>query len=144
MHRPNIYRLIHKWHHDSIETSSLTSFSFHAGESILQAVVIPVLILFLPLHIYALFFLLFIMTMSGTINRIREIGGFRRNCKTPDVTFPWAIWLGQQLAVGGTHTGRIPSNSSHRLRCAQSWALPMACAHGLRRVSRRCGAVNSR
>lgn len=28
MHLPKIYRKVHKWHHDSIETSSLTSFSF--------------------------------------------------------------------------------------------------------------------
>lgn len=68
MHRPKVYRKIHKWHHDSIETSSLTSFSFHPTESILQAIVVPLLVLFLPMHLYMLFLLLFIMTISGTIN----------------------------------------------------------------------------
>lgn len=68
MHRPKVYRLIHKWHHDSIETSSLTAFSFHPIESVLQALVIPLFILWLPLHIYSLFFLLLVMTISGTIN----------------------------------------------------------------------------
>ena len=93
MHQPKVYRLIHKWHHDSIETSSLTAFSFHPIESILQAVVIPLLILFLPLHIYSLFFLLFIMTMSGTINHASvEIfpKGFEKN------------WFGKWL-IGATH-----------------------------------------
>lgn len=68
MHLPKVYRKIHKWHHDSIETSSLTSFSFHPIESVLQAIVVPVLILFLPMHLYTLFLLLFIMTISGTVN----------------------------------------------------------------------------
>ena len=68
MHRPKIYRLVHKWHHDSIETSSLTAFSFHPIESILQAIVVPVLVLFLPMHIYVVLFLLILMTISATIN----------------------------------------------------------------------------
>jgi sterol desaturase/sphingolipid hydroxylase (fatty acid hydroxylase superfamily) len=68
MHQPKIYRKVHKWHHDSIETSSLTSFSFHPLESVLQAVVVPVLVLFLPMHLYTLLIFLIIMTLSGTIN----------------------------------------------------------------------------
>ena len=68
MHLPKVYRVVHQWHHDSIETSSLTSFSFHPIESILQAIVVPVLILFLPMHLSVLFLLLLIMTISGTIN----------------------------------------------------------------------------
>lgn len=68
MHRPKIYRRVHKWHHDSIETSSLTSFSFHPLESLLQAIVVPVLVLFLPMHLYVLLTFLIIMTLSGTIN----------------------------------------------------------------------------
>lgn len=68
MHKPGIYRKIHKWHHDSIETSSFTAFSFHPAESLLQAIVVPVLILFLPMHVYLLFLFLLIMTVSGTIN----------------------------------------------------------------------------
>ena len=39
MHRPRVYRLFHKVHHDSIRTSSYTSFSFHPVESILQAII---------------------------------------------------------------------------------------------------------
>ena len=68
MHLPKVYRLVHKWHHDSIETSSLTSFSFHPLESVLQAIVVPLLVLFLPLHIYVVLFLLIVMTFSATIN----------------------------------------------------------------------------
>lgn len=93
MHRPGVYRLVHKWHHDSIHTTSLTSFSFHPLESILQAIVIPVLVFFLPLHLYALFFLLIVMTISGTVNHAGvEIypHRFERH------------WLGRWL-IGATH-----------------------------------------
>lgn len=93
MHRPKVYKWVHKWHHDSIETSSLTSFSFHPIESILQAIVVPLLILILPLHLFVLFFLLIIMTLSGTINHAGvEVfpKGFERH------------WLGKWL-IGATH-----------------------------------------
>lgn len=93
MHRPRVYRLVHKWHHDSIKTSALTAFSFHPIESVLQAIVLPLLILVLPLHLYLLFFLLILMTFSSTINHAGvEI-------------FPkgFAVhWLGRWL-VGATH-----------------------------------------
>ena len=68
MHRPKVFRKIHKVHHESIKTSSLTSFSFHPVESVLQAIVVPVITLLLPLHIYVILFLLTIMTFSATIN----------------------------------------------------------------------------
>ena len=68
MHRPKVYRLVHKWHHDNIETSSLTAFSFHPLESVLQAIVVPLLVLFLPMHIFVVLFLLVLMTVSATIN----------------------------------------------------------------------------
>ncbi len=93
MHRPKVFRKIHKVHHESIKTSSLTSFSFHPLESVLQAIVIPVMVLFLPLHIYVILFLLIIMTFSGTINHAGvEIYPER---------FQWH-WLGKWI-IGATH-----------------------------------------
>ncbi len=70
MHKPRIYRLIHKVHHDSLETNAHTSFSFHPIESVLQAFIIPALLLFIPLHLYMLLVLLMIMTVSGTLNHL--------------------------------------------------------------------------
>ncbi|MCB0675718.1 MAG: sterol desaturase family protein [Saprospiraceae bacterium] len=93
MHRPRVYRRIHKWHHDSIRTSSLTSFSFHPVESTLQAVFVPALILFLPMHLIVLFVYLLIMTLSGTINHAGvEVfpAGAERH------------WLGKWI-IGATH-----------------------------------------
>jgi sterol desaturase/sphingolipid hydroxylase (fatty acid hydroxylase superfamily) len=68
MHYPKVYRLIHKKHHDSIETNSLTSFSFHPIESFLQAVILIPIILWIPMHAAVLLLFLIIMTISGTIN----------------------------------------------------------------------------
>lgn len=70
MHRPKVYRIIHKVHHDSIVTSPWTAFSFHPLESILQAIVVPFLVLFLPMHAVAVLSMLVIMTISATINHL--------------------------------------------------------------------------
>jgi Delta7-sterol 5-desaturase len=93
MHRPEVFRNIHKVHHDSIHTSSWTSFSFHPWESILQAVIIPVLLFIFPIHIYMLLVLLIIMTVSAIINHASvEVypAGFEKN--------PVGKWL-----IGAVH-----------------------------------------
>lgn len=68
MHLPRIYRLVHKVHHDSIHTSVFTSFSFHPLETILQALAIPLIVMVVPIHLYALLFILLLMTFSAVIN----------------------------------------------------------------------------
>ncbi|MEM8907707.1 MAG: sterol desaturase family protein, partial [Bacteroidota bacterium] len=93
MHHPRVYPWIHRWHHESVHTNSFTSFSFHPTESFLQAIVIPVLIVLLPMHLSVLFVLLLIMTLSGTINHAGvEVypQGFNRH------------WLGKWI-IGATH-----------------------------------------
>jgi len=68
MHKPSVYRYIHKIHHKSVHTSVFTAFSFHPLETVLQAIILPFIVLFLPLHFYAFLFTLLIMTISATIN----------------------------------------------------------------------------
>ncbi|MGB5171999.1 sterol desaturase family protein [Eudoraea sp.] len=68
MHLPSVYRYFHKIHHKSIHSSVLTSFSFHPLETFLQILILPVIIIFLPLHLYTLIFTLLLMTLSATIN----------------------------------------------------------------------------
>jgi len=70
MHNPKVFKHFHNIHHESHVTSAWTAFSFHPYESIIQALVIPLIILFLPLHVFALFFLLLVMTISATINHL--------------------------------------------------------------------------
>jgi lathosterol oxidase len=93
MHKPKIYRLIHKVHHDSHITSPWTSFSFHPGEGVLQSLVIPVIILFLPMHYWTIVALLTFMTITSAINHSNvEIypKGFHKH------------WLGRWM-IGATH-----------------------------------------
>ena len=68
MHRPGIYDLVHRWHHESIETTAWTAFSFHPIEAVLQAVFLPISVLVIPMHVFAFLTLLAVMTLSATIN----------------------------------------------------------------------------
>lgn len=93
MHRPKIFRVVHKVHHDSIHTSALTSFSFHPLESVAQALILPVIFFLVPMHISVLISFLIIMTISATINH-GGIEFFPPNFQNH--------WLGKWL-IGATH-----------------------------------------
>ena len=93
MHRPTVYRWVHKVHHDSLTTSPWTAFSFHPTESTLQALLLPALTFVLPLHSTAICLILIIMTVSGAINHLNT------------EVYPQAFdrhWLGRWL-IGATH-----------------------------------------
>ena len=70
MHRPKVFKHFHYVHHESVVTSAWTSFSFHPIESILQALIIPLIIIFIPMHFAVIFFLLILMTVTATINHL--------------------------------------------------------------------------
>jgi Delta7-sterol 5-desaturase len=80
MHKPGIYHRIHKVHHDSVETSAFTSFSFHPAESFLQSAIIPLLAFVIPIHWMVLLALLVLMTISAIVNHagveIFPVNGF--------------------------------------------------------------------
>lgn len=68
MHRPGVYERVHRWHHESIETTAWTAFSFHPIEAVLQAAFLPLAALLIPMHTLAFLTLLAVMTLSATIN----------------------------------------------------------------------------
>lgn len=68
MHHPRIFKIVHKVHHQSIHPTVFTSFSFHPLEAILQFVFLPLVIIVIPIHVYALGVVLMIMTFSAVIN----------------------------------------------------------------------------
>lgn len=70
MHRPAVFRIVHKVHHDSKIASPFTAFSFHPIEALLQAVFIPVLLVLIPIHLYVIIILLTIMSFSSVINHL--------------------------------------------------------------------------
>jgi Delta7-sterol 5-desaturase len=70
MHRPSVFRTIHKVHHDSNITSPFTAFSFHPLEGFFQAIFLPLMLLVLPMHYYMVITQLTIMTVSSVINHL--------------------------------------------------------------------------
>ncbi len=68
MHRPTIFRWIHKIHHDSLEPTVFTAFSFHPSEAFLQFLFFPFAIVFIPLHLYALATVFTILTFCAMVN----------------------------------------------------------------------------
>ncbi len=68
MHQPKVIRHFHHIHHNSLYTSSFTSFSFHPIEAGLQAIFLPMLILVLPMHFMVLVALLVTMSVTAVIN----------------------------------------------------------------------------
>lgn len=70
MHRPNIYRIVHQWHHESKIASPWTAFSFHPIEAFIQAIFLPLLLLVLPMHLYVFVFYLLIMSVSSVVNHL--------------------------------------------------------------------------
>ncbi len=70
MHHPTIYRKVHKVHHDSLMPTPWAAFSFHPWESLLEAIILPLILIFIPVNIYVLGFYLIIMTLSSVINHL--------------------------------------------------------------------------
>ena len=92
MHIPKIFRIVHKVHHDSKISSPFTAFSFHPIEAFLQAIFLPILLLFIPIHLYVLILLLVIMSISSVINHL-------------DIEIYPASWKNNfaKLLIGATH-----------------------------------------
>ncbi|MGQ0740606.1 MAG: sterol desaturase family protein [Bacteroidota bacterium] len=70
MHIPSIFKVVHKWHHDSHIASPWTAFSFHPIEGLIQAIFLPLILLFLPMNVYVLVIMLVIMSVSSVINHL--------------------------------------------------------------------------
>lgn len=70
MHIPGIFRIVHKVHHDSKISSPFTAFSFHPLEALLQAILIPILLMIIPIHLYVIIVLLTIMSISSVVNHL--------------------------------------------------------------------------
>lgn len=68
MHNPKVLHLFHQTHHESLHTSSFTSFSFHPIEAIFQAIFLPLVVLIVPMHVFVLVAMLVVMSISAVIN----------------------------------------------------------------------------
>ena len=70
MHKPAVYRVAHAVHHASHPPTAWTAMSFHPWETLTGAIVIPLLVLLVPIHVGALLTVLTIMTVMGITNHM--------------------------------------------------------------------------
>jgi len=70
MHRPGPFRLAHAVHHASRPPTAWAAMAFHPIEALTGAVVIPVLVFVIPIHVAALGLVLTIMTVMGVTNHM--------------------------------------------------------------------------
>ncbi|MEL6876693.1 MAG: sterol desaturase family protein [Pseudomonadota bacterium] len=70
MHRPRWFKLAHRVHHDSRPPTAWTAMSFHPIEAVTGAVIIPLLMFIIPIHIAILALVLTAMTVMGVTNHM--------------------------------------------------------------------------
>ncbi|MEM1053854.1 MAG: sterol desaturase family protein, partial [Pseudomonadota bacterium] len=69
-HWTSLFRLAHKVHHESKPPTVWTAMSFHPIESVSGAIVIPILVFLVPIHLAMLGLVLSIATIMGVINHM--------------------------------------------------------------------------
>jgi Delta7-sterol 5-desaturase len=70
MHLPGPFRIAHAVHHASRPPTAWAAMSFHPIEALSGAVVIPLLVFLIPIHVGALLLVLTIMTVMGVTNHM--------------------------------------------------------------------------
>jgi Delta7-sterol 5-desaturase len=70
MHRPKWFRIAHAVHHDSRPPTAWTAMSFHPVEAVTGAVVIPLLVFLVPIHVAMLGLVLTTATVMGVTNHM--------------------------------------------------------------------------
>ncbi|MEJ2138344.1 MAG: sterol desaturase family protein [Gammaproteobacteria bacterium] len=68
MHHRKLFPVMHKVHHESRQPTPWAGFSFHPWESLVGAIILPLLVFFVPVHLGVLIILLVIMTIVGITN----------------------------------------------------------------------------
>jgi Delta7-sterol 5-desaturase len=70
LHGKYFFQTIHRVHHESRIPSAWTSFSFHPAEALIQAMILPILLIFIPVHWTVLLLFLTIMSVLGVLNHL--------------------------------------------------------------------------
>ena len=70
MHQPAQFKLAHALHHDSRPPTAWAAMAFHPIEALTGAVVIPLLVFVVPIHMSGLGVVLTIMTVMGVTNHM--------------------------------------------------------------------------
>lgn len=70
MHRPVPFRAMHAVHHASRPPTAWAAMSFHPLEAVTGAIVVPLLVFVVPIHLAVLGLVLAIMTVMGVTNHM--------------------------------------------------------------------------
>ena len=70
MHRPGVFRLFHAVHHESRPPTAWAAMAFSPAEALTGAVIIPLLVFIIPVHVGALVLVLSVMTVMGVTNHM--------------------------------------------------------------------------
>ncbi len=70
MHLPRWFRIAHAVHHASRPPTAWAAMSFHPIEAVTGAIVIPLLVFLIPIHVAVLLGVLTIMTVMGVTNHM--------------------------------------------------------------------------
>lgn len=68
MHHRRLFPVMHKVHHESRQPTPWAGFSFHPWESLVGAIILPLLVFIAPVHFGVLILMLVIMTIVGITN----------------------------------------------------------------------------
>ncbi|MEE4209413.1 MAG: sterol desaturase family protein [Parvularcula sp.] len=69
-HWPRLFRLAHKVHHDSKPPTAWTAMSFHPLESVSGAILVPLLVFIVPIHLAMLGVVLAVATVQAVTNHV--------------------------------------------------------------------------
>jgi sterol desaturase/sphingolipid hydroxylase (fatty acid hydroxylase superfamily) len=70
MHHKSIFKYMHKVHHNSTNPSPWAAFSFHPSESIVEAMIVPILVIIMPIHPLAILAFLLYMTFMNVLGHL--------------------------------------------------------------------------
>lgn len=70
LHHPKLYKQAHLIHHQSTNPSPWASFSFHAFESVAEAMIVPIIIFTLPMHKFTLLLFGIVSTMINVYGHL--------------------------------------------------------------------------
>jgi len=70
MHEKWLFKRAHRVHHDSRVPTPLAAFSFHPIEAVIEAAILPLLVLVVPVHPAAFLIFLMVMTVLGVTNHL--------------------------------------------------------------------------
>ncbi len=70
MHLPKIYKHVHLAHHLSSSPTPWAIYSFHPFEAILQSFFVPLVTLFIPIHVGVVIFFIFYSTYFNVVGHL--------------------------------------------------------------------------